>query len=338
MKPVVRILVIVLFFKQASLLAQDIHFSQFSGSLLNLSPGHTGFYDGDYRIGAIYRSQWQSVPVKYNTFSLQGEKVISPLALENDLIGVGIVFNSDRAGDARYGTTQILASGSYIYKSFQDTAWRLSGGISCGWSQVGFDYSKMNFDSQFDGEKYVSSLGSNEQFLAFQRNYFDLNIGFAAQKRLETKSSFAFSFGAFHLTRPNISFNGSNDSQLDMKYTAVGNYNWYVNSKFDLLSEAMVSYQGKYLEVVPHLSAKYFFNRTEVKSVSAGLCYRAKDAIIARMGYTNNLLQAGISYDINLSKFTAATNYRGGFELYLIQIINSQPAFTPKKRACPSYY
>src|SRR5690606_13281714 len=88
------------------LLGQDIHFSQFNSSLLNLTPGFTGLYYGDYRVGAVYRSQWQSVPVKYNTFSMHGEKVIKPRDFEKDLVGVGFLFNSDRAGDARYGTTQ----------------------------------------------------------------------------------------------------------------------------------------------------------------------------------------------------------------------------------------
>ena len=50
-----------------NLRAQDIHFSQYNGSLLNLNPAFTGFFDGDYRVNGIFRSQWQSVPVPYKT-------------------------------------------------------------------------------------------------------------------------------------------------------------------------------------------------------------------------------------------------------------------------------
>lgn len=317
--------------------AQDIHFSQFTGSLLNLSPGFVGFYDGDYRIGAIYRSQWQSVPVKYNTFSLQGEKVISPIALENDLIGVGLVFNSDRAGDARYGTTQAYLKGSYIFKSFTDTSWRVSAGIGLGWNQVGFDFSKMNFDAQYDGLEYNRALSTTEQFQSFNRNYFDCDLGFAGQKKLENRSTFGFGLGLFHLTRPNFSFNGSTDSRLDLKFTTTLSYNWYVNKKTDVLAEALLSFQGKYKEIIPNVSAKYFFDRQENTSLLGGLSFRAKDALIAKLGYSKKLMTGGVSYDINLSKFTAATNYRGGFEIYIIQIINSQPAFMAKKRSCPTF-
>ena len=63
---------------------QDIHFSQFSGSLLNISPGYTGMFNGDYRLSAIYRSQWQSVPVSYSTFNMNGEIRVKPKKLNKD--------------------------------------------------------------------------------------------------------------------------------------------------------------------------------------------------------------------------------------------------------------
>ena len=333
----IQILSFLLVLLASFLRAQDIHFSQFNGSLLNMTPGFTGFYEGDYRVGAIYRSQWQSVPVRYNTISLQGEKVISPLKLEKDLIGVGILFNSDRAGDARYGTTQAYLSGSYIIKSFQDTSIRLSLGFSAGWNQVGFDYSKMNFDSQFDGEALNNGLGTNERFNWTVRNFLDLNTGFAIQKKFENRSTLGFGLGFFHLTRPNYSFNGSGNSRLDFKLTNVLTYTKPINEKIDILAEAMFSFQGKYKELLPHLSVKYFFDRSENKAILGGLSMRSKDALIVRLGYANKLMNAGMAYDINLSRFTAATNRRGGFEIFLIQIINSQPAFVAKKRTCPSF-
>ena len=39
--------------------AQDIHFSQFNMSPGNLNPAFTGFFDGDVRGVANYRSQWR---------------------------------------------------------------------------------------------------------------------------------------------------------------------------------------------------------------------------------------------------------------------------------------
>ena len=62
--------------------AQDIHFSQFANSPLNLNPAQTGLFNGDYRIMANQRSQWSAVPIPYSTFSL-GADMRNPIRLKN---------------------------------------------------------------------------------------------------------------------------------------------------------------------------------------------------------------------------------------------------------------
>ena len=100
------VLIFFLVFGLKNLSGQDIHFSQYNGSLLNASPAFTGFFDGDYRVNAIYRSQWNTVPVKYNTFSCAGDMRVYPKKLINDCIGLGLIINSDKAGYANYKTNQ----------------------------------------------------------------------------------------------------------------------------------------------------------------------------------------------------------------------------------------
>ncbi|MEO6037125.1 MAG: hypothetical protein ABIQ93_01850, partial [Saprospiraceae bacterium] len=46
-----------------ALSAQDIHFSQFANSPINLSPGLIGAFGGDVRFVANYRNQWRSGPI-----------------------------------------------------------------------------------------------------------------------------------------------------------------------------------------------------------------------------------------------------------------------------------
>jgi len=42
--------------------AQDIHYSQFDRSPLNINPALTGLFKGDLRFIGNYRSQWNRVP------------------------------------------------------------------------------------------------------------------------------------------------------------------------------------------------------------------------------------------------------------------------------------
>ncbi|MDI1355544.1 MAG: PorP/SprF family type IX secretion system membrane protein [bacterium] len=317
--------------------AQDIHFSQFNGSLLNLTPGYTGLFNGDYRVGAIFKSQWQSVPVNYKTFSMSGEKVFRPKEMEKDKLGIGFLFNSDRAGDARYGTTQAYMTGSYIYSGREDTTLSISIGMSAGWCQVGFDYTKMTFDNQYDGLAYNSGLGSNENFTWVSRNFLDINGGLVIQKTFNQIHHVSYALGVYHLTSPKVSYQGNDLSRLDFKFSNCISYNTPIKANTDIILEALLSNQGKNYEIIPHASLKYYLEKRENKAILGGLCFRARDAIVLRMGYTNQTLQSGISYDINISKFTPATNHRGGFEIFINYVIKVKPAFIARKRPCPMF-
>jgi type IX secretion system PorP/SprF family membrane protein len=316
---------------------QDLHFSQFDGSLLNLSPAFTGFFNGDYRVGAIYRSQWQIVPVPYSTFSMAGEARLKPKNFVKDMVGVGITFNSDRAGDLRYGTSQLYASGNYIFLGTPDSSLLISAGMNIGWCQVGFDYDQATFDNQFDGLKYNKSTASNEKFDWTKYNYADVNFGFGAQYILNQKHKFNYGLGLHHITNPVITYQGNTLSRLDFKLVNYLGYTKPINENTDIIAQALISKQGKYYEFIPHASLKYYLNKDLNQAILGGLCLRTRDAIIFRMGYHYKTMQSGIAYDITTSKFTAATNRRGAFEIFINYIFKNKPGYISKKRSCPVF-
>ncbi len=324
-------------FFNLSLFSQDIHFSQFNGSLLNLTPGFTGFFNGDFRVGAIYRSQWQAVPVPYSTFSMNGEARLKPKKLVKDMVGVGLVFNSDKAGDTRYGTTQLYANGSYIFLGKPDSSLLVTLGMNLGWCQVGFDYDKMTFDNQFDGVNYSKATASGENFDWTKYNYADMNLGAGVQYILDYKHHFTLGLGFHHLTSPVITYQGNALSKLDFRLTNYLSYSTPINQKADIIAEALISKQAKNYEIIPHSSLKYYFSRDDNKAVLAGVCWRAKDAVVFRFGYTHKTLQSGIAYDINTSKFIAATNRRGAFEIFINYVISRKVSNFVKKRVCPVF-
>jgi hypothetical protein len=53
--------------------AQDIHFSQFYNTPILVNPAFTGFINGNYRFAALYRNQWASVTVPYQTINATDE-------------------------------------------------------------------------------------------------------------------------------------------------------------------------------------------------------------------------------------------------------------------------
>src|SRR3989339_584261 len=106
---------LLLFSLQSSLYAQDIHFSQFNASPLNLNPALTGGFDGDLRLIGNHKRQWLAFTNAYRTFSVSADARLNQLQLYRSNISVGLLFNNDVAGDANFSTNQIKLAASYNY-------------------------------------------------------------------------------------------------------------------------------------------------------------------------------------------------------------------------------
>ncbi len=318
-------------------LSQDIHFSQYNGSVINLNPAFTGFFDGDYRLSGIYRSQWTSVPVPYKTVSFAGDGRFKTKNMKSDRFGVGILFNNDKAGDTQYGTNQLYFSGSFIHKLNKDSTLLWSTGISAGISSIGFNASKMTFDDQYQNSSYNAANGTGENFAKNATTYGDFNIGTALQFALKQRAYIQYGISYHHMTSPKLTFQNNNNIKIDPKLSNYLSFAYPLGTSTDIVLEFLYGHQGKYNEIVPGTQFKFYLNQKTNQTASIGLYYRAKDAAIARLGYQIKTLTAGISYDVNTSKFIAATNRQGAFEIYITYIFKKIIPFAPKTRVCPVY-
>jgi type IX secretion system PorP/SprF family membrane protein len=319
------------------LVSQDVHFSQYNGSVINLNPAFTGFFDGDYRVNGIYRSQWTTVPVPYRSFSIAADGRFKTKNMRSDCFGVGVVFNNDKSGDTNYGTNQLYLSGSYIHKLNKDSTLLWTNGIMFGISNVGFNYSKMTFDDQYQNGSYSASNNTGENFAKNASTFGDFNFGTAIQYAIKQRAFVQYGISYHHFTNPKLTFQNNNNIKIDAKLNNYLCFAYPIASKTDIIAELLYSHQGKYNEVIPGAQVKFYLDESTNQAASIGLYYRAKDAVIARLGYQIKTLTAGLSYDVNTSKFVAATNRRGGVEVYLTYIFKKIVPFVPKTRVCPIY-
>jgi type IX secretion system PorP/SprF family membrane protein len=331
-----KILALLFFLQLIILRAQDIHFSQYNMSPLNLNPAFTGFFDGEYRAGGIYRSQWSAVPVPYSTFSFLADMRNPVKKRQGDYTGVGFIFNNDVSGDSRYGTTQLYIPLSYI-KKLKDSTLLVSAGIQPGISNIGFRTNKLTFDNQYDGDAYNPALSSGESFAMQSRTYFDVNAGGAFQYLIRQRASLTAGITLSHLTAPKVSYFKNDEIRLDRKIAAYLSFAYPVAPKIDLITDVLYEKQGKFHETVIGERISLILNPKERQSINAGIYLRAKDAVIARLGYEHKAWNIGMSYDVNTSKFIAATNRRGAIEFSVIYIFRKEVLFVPKKRVCPVY-
>ena len=129
------------------LLGQDIHFSQFYMSPLNLNPALTGVMNCNARFVANYRNQWASIlrSNAFNTYSASYDQKI-PVG-QYDYFGVGGTLWGDVAGEANFQTLQARISGSYSRRmgGNRDLAHYLVFGADAGISQRSIDFLKLRF-------------------------------------------------------------------------------------------------------------------------------------------------------------------------------------------------
>lgn len=317
--------------------SQDIHFSQYNGSLLNANPAFTGFFDGDHRVSGIYRSQWTSVPVSYSTFSFAGDTKIKTKNMKSNRIGVGLLFNNDKAGYANYSINQLFFSGSYIHKLNKDSTLLWSTGLNIGISNITFNYNKMTFDHQYDGNGYSASNSTGENFSAYATNYVDLTLGTLVKYNIKQRAYIQYGISYHHANTPKITFQNNASIKLDSKVYNYISFQYPMTSMLDVMVEVLQQHQGKYNEYIPSVLAKLHLNDKTQQQVGLGFNYRAKDAITPRLFYQVKTLNVGLSYDFNTSKFIAATNKQGGFEIYVSYIFKKVVPFAPKTRVCPIY-
>lgn len=324
--------------------AQDPRFSQYAASPLTLNPAMTGVFNGNYRVSAIYRSQWrsilngESVPL-FRTFSASYDMRFGGIGQLGDAFGLGVVFLTDKAGEAEYGTNQVTLSLAYHKSVSRKQNQFISLGFQAGFANRGLNYNNLRFGDQFDGEGFNPNLQTGEVIGDDNFWYYDINVGLFyywvnpnSSNKGRTNAYAGFSIN--HLNRPNQSFYEGQDANLYMKYTAnIGaQFPLGRDSRVDLLPQAMILMQGPAFETNMGAYVKIFFqqNKPNENAFYIGPFYRivGRDNVTDDGGITSEALiiaaridystfTMGLSYDMNFSELTDATNTRGGFEISL---------------------
>ena len=320
-----------------TIIAQDIHFSQFTEAPLAVNPALTGVFNGDVRVILNYKDQWKSIASPYRTFALSSDFALFKKKWEKSFLAGGLFVYRDQAGEVQISTTKVNASMSAILTVSEKQ--RLSAGIQGGFSQSSIDQGNMQWDSQFDGQGYNSSLPTYEIFdFSPSTSFTDLNAGidwnyFNKESNMISNDMFYANVGASyaHITQPEL-FSYSENDPLYSKIVAHGNaYIGLKNSGLAILPSALFYMQGPHQEILGGMMIRYLLKEeskyTEAfkgTAISLGAQYRFGDAAIPTMYIELGNFGVGLSYDVNISALKAATSERGGLEISL-RFINPNP-------------
>ena len=327
---------LLLLLSYVPLQAQDIHFSQYWNTPLELNPALTGVTKEDTRIFGAYKSQWASVPVAYTTFSGAIDTKWTPIKIEKGYFGLGLIFNHDQAGDSDWTLNNFSALISYTKQLKKGIFCSVGGQIGVG--QRSFKLLELTFDNQFNGDQFDPTLSTGESFTDTKTVFFDSNIGINLHfQNDDLRSKLDIGFGLHHLNTPSQNFyaNSTIDIPIRKDFYAMGILK--LSPNFDILANGLLRYQGEYQEIVLGASIRIHLNHQPTKelAIDFGGNLRTGDAIFPYVGLIYRQWRFGFIYDINTSHFTNATNTNGGPEFTAIYTITQPKA--PSRKLCPLF-
>lgn len=298
--------------------AQDIDFTQFYSIPSFVNPALTGGFNGTYRVGAAYRSQWRSVsPYPISTYAFNGEYRI-PLQSMNrkikDVVGLGLKFYSDRVKVLEANSNAVYLTAAFHKSLNQQTDEFLSGGIEIGLVQRNLNYQVLQFEDQFDKINDFN-LPTGEVLEANNLAYGDYSLGLNYSRKINKTNQIGLGFTLKHLTTPNISFwrdtkdknpklISKNDLPLLIGAQYVSHHD--ISYRFRLSPRVVFQKQGTHYQIMTGSTLRFNIGSEKNKAMHLGIFSRLTNnqsspitlaTVSPFFGFEINHALLGISYD-----------------------------------------
>jgi type IX secretion system PorP/SprF family membrane protein len=301
--------------------AQDLHWTMFDMSPLTLNPAFTGAYEGTFRVGGIYRSQWNSVS-DATGFETPSFYVDAPILMigKRGWLGVGGMLYNDSRGSLSLETTAFMGSAALHLGLNKKGTSVISIGVQGGTIQ-----NQLKTDDVLLAEQIVLG-GVNDPYDGRfgddpMNNHLDFSAGLKFTSELSKTADLTLGLSFGHLTTPKngILSTNTNNNNVDRSLTTSfhGRFNADLSENFILSPGFIYQTTSSLNEIALQVLAGYRLGEKKDMTIYLGPGYRMvdNDAIMAILRFDYKQLRAGIAYDFNTSALNTATNGRGGFEI-----------------------
>ena len=296
----------------------DPHFTQNYTYPMYINPAMTGGSDGEYRVSAVYRSQWGSIGNPYRTTGISFD------TRTNKNIALGVNVMNQAAGDGGFNYFNTYASVAYTGVKFgKEDNHRIVFAMQAGIINRHVDQSKFKWGEQWNPiTGYNSSNASTESFAATSATTLDIGAGALYYDASPGKKANVFGgLSFFHLNRPSdpiISTQSVELNTMPLRYTVHGGVSFNFSEVTTLVPHFLYMQQGNARETMLGIYVQR--NVNEETDLMFGGYYRYKDALAPFIGVDYKNFLIGLSYDVNTSKLGAMTRNINSFELSLSYI------------------
>lgn len=337
-----RLLLILLMATPFALSAQDIHFTQFTYAPLSVNPAQAGLYEGTYRIGGLYRSQWNSgvkngyqTPVLFVDLPIKGFR-------KQDWIGVGVNFARDAAGLAALTNTAIGINGAYHIGIDPKGQNVLSVGASVGFMQRRVDRDKLKFQDGIIRSAASIDLGAiDEQGIS----YTDFNVGANFRSKMSKTATLNIGLSVEHALTPEANLvkppsGGAvpTSAKLPRRINFYATVDAALSKRFSIFPALIFRSANGTSETMLHAVGGLKLDPKKNIMLRGGVGYRLGDALQILGGIDFGDIRVGASYDYTTSTLRANTKAQDGFEVAVAYIgkIFKKPN-PPAAILCPKY-
>lgn len=332
--------------------AQDIHYSQFYNSPLNVNPAKTGIFNGDKRVNLSYRSQWSSVPVPWTTFSGSFDRKWYPKHGKKHFWSGGILLNHDRNGDGSIlKLTNLNLTGSWTKIINEQNLFTIGGLL--GYATRGLDQNNLTWDRQWSGTAFDPSLPTGEQINDAGVNFIESGLGLNYRWQRTKRTKLDLGLGVYHFIEPNASLfdsAGDNEVKLPRRFSLTGVGTFQVAQKLDIQLDALYQFQGDYNEFILGALGKIHINQRRGKETELhiGGGWRSSGDLFPVVAIQHKNFYVSANYDVSIREFDdelltnpfpgveTSHNNPTSFELHFTYIITDVKPLD-KVKVCPIF-
>lgn len=328
----------IAFMATLALKAQNIHFTQFTLVPTALSPAQTGGFEGTYRVGGLYRSQWRGgvqngyqTPVLYADLPIKGFR-------KTDWIGVGFTGWHDRAGSAVLRNTSLGLNAAYHIGLDKQYKQVISFGVGYGFVQRAVDESKLKFRDQIQAN---SNTSQDLNFIdAKPINYSDVNVGINYRNKSK-KNTLNLGISAEHVLTPDANLSNVTTTTLKplpMRLNFYGTMDMSLTKRWGFHPAVIYRTSAGLTETAVQLVPSFKIDPRRNFVLRGGLGYRVNDAAKILAGLDFGDFRVGASYDVTTSALRRFSNIQDGFEVgfgYIGKIFKKPNP--PAVILCPRY-
>jgi len=299
-----------------SIIAQDVMFSQFYNTPLQINPAQAGSFDGAGRAGLSYRNQWASIMAHpFETFALEAELKLKEVSQNEQPLSFGIIVLRDKAGASKFSLTNAVLSIGYLQKLNNQNS--LGAGIQGGYGQYSMDYTNLFWGNQYDpnSNSFDASQSSLEPNINNTYNHYNVAGGlcYTFQTDNYTKGlheGIMFNMGAALSQSfiPKNSFYEASNTSAMMKY--------HIHADAHLgLPEMQLTFTPRFIfgaqgNIKQTIIGSHFTYAADKDAAAfcLGLYYRIGNAFIPYIGLDLKQFQLGFSFDTNTAKMNNLKN------------------------------